>query len=87
MGLSELKAYLRIDYDDDDAIIRLIRDAVIEEMEDLIPKFDKKNLTCRQKILICMYAKEIYDNRDETEQTERKVRFAARSMMLKERLK
>lgn len=87
MELEELKAYCRIDYDDDDDVIRLIYSAVLEEMKDLIREFDAEALTSRQKLLICMYVKEAYDNRDRTAPTDDKVRFAVQSMMLKERLK
>ena len=87
MKLSELKAYLRVDFDDDDVVIQMIRDAVMEEMEELIPKFDRTAITNKQKILICMYVKELYDKRDMTTQSDDKVRFAVQSMMLKERLK
>lgn len=87
MNLSELKAYMRVDYDDDDAIIQLIRDAVIEEMKDLIPEFDPENMTSRQRVLMCVYTKELYDKRDQTTPTAENVRFAIQSMLLKERLK
>ena len=85
--LEELKAYCRIDYDDDDEVIKLIYAAVLEEMTDLIKDFNPEALTNRQKLLICMYVKEAYDNRDRTAPTDDKVRFAVQSMMLKERLK
>ena len=81
------KAYCRIDYDDDDEVIKLIYAAVLEEMTDLIKDFNPEALTNRQKLLICMYVKEAYDNRDRTAPTDDKVRFAVQSMMLKERLK
>ena len=86
MELEELKAYCRIDYDDDDEVIKLIYAAVLEEMTDLIKDFNPEALTNRQKLLICMYVKEAYDNRDRTAPTDDKVRFAVQSMMLKERL-
>jgi uncharacterized phage protein (predicted DNA packaging) len=87
MELEELKAYCRIDYDDDDEVINMIYAAVLEEMADLIKDFDPEAPTNRQKLLICMYVKEAYDNRDRTAPTDDKVRFAVQSMMLKERLK
>jgi uncharacterized phage protein (predicted DNA packaging) len=78
MELEELKAYCRIDYDDDDEVIKLIYAAVLEEMTDLIKDFNPEALTNRQKLLICMYVKEAYDNRDRTAPTDNKVRFAVR---------
>lgn len=55
--------------------------------ETWIKDFNPEALTNRQKLLICMYVKEAYDNRDRTAPTDDKVRFAVQSMMLKERLK
>ena len=57
------------------------------KIDDLIKDFNPEALTNRQKLLICMYVKEAYDNRDRTAPTDNKVRFAVQSMMLKERLK
>lgn len=87
MELEELKEYCRIDYDDDDKVIKMIYDAVLEEMTDLIKDFNPEELTNRQKLLVCVYVKEAYDNRDRTTPIDDKVRFAVQSMMLKERLK
>lgn len=87
MELEKLKEYLRVDYDDDNEIIQLMLDAVIDEMEELIPSFQRDFPTNRQKLLICTYVKEIYDNRDRTTNSQEKVRFAVQSMMLKEMLR
>lgn len=87
MGLKELKQYLRIDYTDDDGLLELIYDAVIDEMKELIPSFDPGNPTNRQKILICSYAKELYDERGNTTATQEKIRYAVRSLLLKEMLR
>lgn len=92
MELTEVKDYLRVDYDDDDALINLMYDAIMDEMRELIPKFDADNLTNRQKLLILAYVKELYDNRGEMSRAisanaAEKVRFAVRSMMLKEMLR
>lgn len=87
MELEKLKEYLRVDYDDDDEIIQLMLDAVIDEMEELIPSFQRDSPTNRQKLLICTYVKEMYDNRDRTTASQEKVRFAVQSMMLKEMLR
>lgn len=66
MELEELKCYIRVDYDDDDAIIKLMFEAVLDEMEELIPKFDRSKPTNRQKLLIYAYVKELYDQRGNT---------------------
>lgn len=86
MELSKLKAYLRVDYDDDD-VIKLMYEAVIDEMKELIPSFDEENITNRQKILICAYVKELYDNRGNTAASEDKIHYAVRSLLLKEMLR
>lgn len=88
MSLKEIKQYIRVDYTDDDSLIELMIDAVVDEMQELIPKFDPENPTNRQKLLICSYVKELYDNRDRmtTESTER-IRYAVQSMLLKEMLR
>ncbi len=87
MELEKLKEYLRVDFTDDDGTIQLILDAVLDEMQELIPAFDRQNPTNRQKLLICTYVKEMYDNRDRTEAGQKSIRFAVQSMMLKEMLR
>ena len=94
MSLKELKQYLRVDYTDDDSMIELMHDAVIDEMKELIPSFDPEKPPNRQKILICSYAKELYDHRDRmynngkiTSDSTERIRYAIQSMMLKETLR
>lgn len=87
MGLEKLKEYLRVDFPDDDGIIELMLDAVLDEMQELIPAFDREAPTSRQQLLICTYVKELYDNRDRTTSGQEKLRFAVQSMMLKEMLR
>lgn len=94
VSLKEAKQYIRVDYTDDDELIELMIDAVTDEMQELIPKFDPENPTSRQKLLIFSYLKELYDKRDRTynngkmssDSTER-IRFAVQSMLLKEMLR
>ena len=87
MELEKLKEYLRVDFPDDDGIIGLILDAVMDEMQELIPGFDREAPTNRQKLLICTYVKEMYDNRDRTVAGQKSIRFAVQSMMLKEMIR
>lgn len=94
MSLEEIKQYIRVDYTDDDSLIELMIDAVVDEMQELIPKFDPENPTNRQKLLICSYVKELYDKRDRTynngkvssDSTER-IRYTVQSLLLKEMLR
>lgn len=87
LELKTVKEYIRVDYSDDDEILRIMHDAVIDEMKELIPAFDEKNITNRQKLLILTYIKELYDNRDQMTEKDQDVRYAVRSMMLKEILR
>lgn len=87
IDLKTVKEYVRIDYSDDDDILWIMHDAVIDEMKELIPTFDEKNITSRQKLLILTYIKELYDNRDQMTGKSQDVRYAVRSMMLKEMLR
>lgn len=94
MSLEEIKQYIRVDYTDDDSLIELMIDAVVDEMQELIPKFDPENPTNRQKLLICSYVKELYDKRDRTynngkvssDSTEQ-IRYTVQSLLLKEMLR
>ena len=87
LELKTVKEYLRVDYNDDDEILWIMHDAVIDEMKELIPAFDEQNSTNRQKLLILTYIKELYDNRDQMTEKDQDVRYAVRSMMLKEMLR
>lgn len=87
MELAKLKEYIRVDYDDDDAIIQLMLDAVLDEMEELIPKFDRANLTNRQQLLVCAYVKELYDERGTMTGSQEKMRYTIQSLLLKEKLR
>ena len=84
--LAELKAWIHVDYDDDDNVIQMIYDAVIEEMTELIPDFDSTSMTARQRLLTCVYVKELYDNREQMENKKSTMRYAIQSMLLKEML-
>lgn len=87
MDIEQVKAYIRVDYEDDDALIQLLMDAVTDEMKELIPKFDPESPTNRQKVLICAYVKELYDERGNTTASQEKIRYAVQSLMLKEMLR
>ena len=87
LELKTVKEYIRVDYSDDDEILWIMHDAVIDEMKELIPAFDEKNITNRQKLLILTYIKELYDNRDQMTEKDQDVRYAVRSMKLKDMLR
>lgn len=78
------KMYCHIDYDDDAEIVELMFDTTMEEMEHLIPSFDRYAMTSRQKLLACSSVKELYDNREKYQKETRTLTNAVSSMLLKE---
>lgn len=87
MDFEQLKLYMRVDYDDDDALIHLMLDGVLDEMEELIPTFVRDKPTNRQKLLIYAYVNELYDKRKNMTEKPETMRYAIRSLMLKEMLR
>lgn len=87
MQLETIKQYMRVDYDDDDEIIKLLYDAVLEELSDLIPEFNPDKTTNRQKVLILTSVKELYENREKRTDKPEQLRAAVSSMLLKEMYK
>lgn len=85
--LQDAKTYARVDYDDDDSMIQLMLDAVVDEMQELIPTFDAEAPTNRQRLLILAYVKELYDGRGNTTASQDKLRYAVQSLLLKEMLR
>ena len=82
--IATCKTYCHIDYDDDIEILELMLDTTMDEMTQLIPNFDRKNLTSRQKLLAFMSVKELYDNRDKYRSDTKTLSAAVSSMLLKE---
>lgn len=82
--LADCKKYNHIDYEDDEDIIELMIDVVFEEMEELIPGFNSENLSARQRLLVLIYVKDLYDNREKYGKDEKKMQNAVSSMLLKE---
>ena len=78
--------YCRIDYDDDRDILETMVDAVIQELEELVPGFDPYALTARKRLLVYFSVKDLYDNRDKYQKGEvtTVVSRAVSSMLLKE---
>lgn len=80
----QTKNYCRIDYDDDEDIIKIIIDAVFEKLSALIPGFDPYAMTSRQRLLVMMFVKDQYDHPDAYQENEKKLSNAALSMLLSE---
>ena len=84
MELEYIKNFIRVDYDDDDEIIKLMYNATLQEMAELIPDFNTEQPTYRQKILILTSIKELYDDRTKRTAKPEQLRAAISSMLLKE---
>lgn len=61
--LEECKNYLRVDYDDDDDLIKLMICASIQYVTNGFNTYDKENFS--HKILMLKALKTLYDNRGE----------------------
>lgn len=81
--LEDCKKYSRIDYEDDD-ILELMIDTTLEEMSELIPAFNSENLSSRQRLLLLVSVKDLYDNREKFSKDTRVMQHAVSSMLLKE---
>lgn len=81
--LDQCKTYCHIDYDDDIAILELMIDTATEEMVDLIPGFDLYAMTSRQRLIVLITVKNLYDNREKYTET-KQLSNAISSMLLKE---
>lgn len=74
-------------YKEDKAYIILVRDAVIEELEGLIPYLDKKKLSARQQLIILTYIQHFYDNKELFENYKTYMKQSINSMLLNEMYK
>ena len=81
--VEQCKTYCHIDYDDDIAILELMIDTATEEMVDLIPGFDLYAMTSRQRLIVLITVKNLYDNREKYTET-KQLSNAVSSMLLKE---
>lgn len=82
--VEQTKKYCRIDYDDDEDILKMMVEAVLEKLSELIPNFNPYVMTSRQKILTMKFVKEQYDNPDAYNQSDKKLSNATSSMLLSE---
>ena len=61
---AKAKKYARIDYTDDDDLVGIMVEAAVESLADVIPSFDADKMTGRQKIILFVTVKDLYDNRE-----------------------
>ena len=82
--LEKCMKYNHIDYDDDKDIIEDMLGATEEILTDLIKGFDLYNLTFRQKLLVYIFVKELYDHKEEYQKDKKSMTNAASTMLLQE---
>lgn len=83
--IADFMMYSHIDYDDDAGIVELMLDATLEELSALIPDFDPYKMTSRQRLLVLVFTKELYDNREKYKKDRGGMANAVSSMLLKEK--
>ena len=82
--LTQTKKYARIDYADDDDLIKDMIDATVDGLADVIPSFNADSMTGRQKIILYATVKDLYDNREKYGKEKQQLKIAAASMQLSE---
>ena len=82
--LTPVKKYARIDYTDDDDLVQTMVEAAVESLADVIPSFDADKMTGRQKIILFVTVKDLYDNREKYGKEKQQLKIAAASMLLSE---
>lgn len=82
-----INQYCRIDYDDDKELLELIYQTVIEEMKDNIKSFDEQNMTSRQKMILLISVKNLYDDREKFGKSQEQLKITTSSFVLSEYLK
>ena len=78
------KKYARIDYTDDDDLVEIMVEAAVESLADVIPSFDADKMTGRQKIILFVTVKDLYDNREKYGKEKQQLKIAVASMLLSE---
>ena len=81
---AKAKKYARIDYTDDDDLVGIMVEAAVESLADVIPSFDADKMTGRQKIILFVTVKDLYDDREKYGKEKQQLKIAASSMLLSE---
>lgn len=85
MELDEIKNFLKVDFEDDDDYIKLLKDVAIEYIEDAIGVFNKER--AKQRYLVLILINDMYNKRTFTVDTnDEKIRYTSRSIVLQEQL-
>lgn len=82
MTLEEVKAYLRVDFEEDDGIILGMMDAAEAYIRDAAGRFDTRN--SRARMLYMALVQDLYDNRTlmVTEQQKKRMSYTYASILL-----
>ncbi|XZI50782.1 hypothetical protein ACSXD3_12830 [Clostridium perfringens] len=71
-------------YEEDKNYIKIVKDAVVEELKELIPNFDENKLTSRQKLIMLTFIQHFYDNKELFENDKTYMKTSINSMLIKE---
>lgn len=82
MKIGDVKSYLRVDYNDDDELIRMMMEAAHQYIESAVGKFDETNAKAR--LLFMAVVQDLYDNRvlTVTEAQRRRMSYAFSAIIL-----
>ena len=82
MKLEEVKSFLRVDFEDDDNLIKCIMEAAKLYIEDAVGEFDKDNP--KANLLFMALVQDLYDNRElmVTEQKKKRMSYTYASIIL-----
>ena len=86
LDLETVKQYARVDYDDDDELLQLMLTAVLDDLTEKKPDFNRDKPTALQQLLILVSVKDLYDNRDKYTDKPGTLQAAVSSMTIKELL-
>ena len=86
MTLDEIKLFLKVDFEDDDVYILLLKNVAIEYITDALNTFDETR--AKQKYLVLTLIKDMYEKRSYmVDNEDEKIRYIVKSIILQEQLR
>lgn len=86
MTLDEIKLFLKVDFEDDDIYILLLKNVAIEYITDALNAFDETR--AKQKYLVLTLIKDMYEKRSYiVDDKDEKIRYIVKSIILQEQLR
>ena len=86
MTLDEIKLFLKVDFEDDDVYILLLKNVAIEYITDALNTFDETR--AKQKYLVLTLIKDMYEKRSYiVDDEDEKIRYIVKSIILQEQLR